>query len=355
MGRLLSWHKCVHTFARRKGRGHSASVCIRFGGALILTTGAWALWKTQGFKLYQSAKGQEVANVKATNAQYVISFQLVLIAASVALVYDTTQSLKQKTGLPVVNQILSWIVLGVSSAIPFLYGLRSNHHFLQRLTVICLAFSPTIILLSISYETLFYYFFCVTVLLWMLIERRLYAAEDLQPGNNAVRTLKARDARTALTFLFFINVAFFGTGNVASLSSFSLESVYRLTTVFNPFLWGALLIAKILIPFFVVSAVLGVLARSLDLPAFSLFLIVLSVTDVQTLNFFFLVRDDGSWLEIGTSISHFCISEMFLIFTILLFWLSHLLVGRAVVTREGQKTVSTGVNDNTLSRKDKIA
>lgn len=295
-----------------------------------------------------------------------------MIVASVVLVYDTTRSLREKTGLPVVNQIVSWIVLGknlvlilmdllslvcvaencivtlmdfwftrlvVSSSIPFVYGLRSNHHFLQRLTIIFLAFAPTMILLSLSYETLFYYFFCASILLWMLIERTLYAIEgphlDASP-----RALRPRDARTALIFLFFINVAFFGTGNIASVSGFQLESVYRLTTAFNPFFMGGLLVAKVLVPFLAVSAVLGVLARTLDLPSFALFLVVLSVTDVQTLNFFYLVRDDGSWLEIGTSISHFCISEGFLVLTILLFWVSHLLVGGAVVTRVGEGKAS---------------
>lgn len=188
-------------------------------------------------------------------------------------------------------------------------------------------------LLSISYEMLFYVCFCTTVLLWLETERALY--RDSKSSLN--RPLQASDMRSALLFLFFINVAFFGTGNVASLSSFSLESVYRFVTIFNPFLMGSLLIVKILIPFFVVSAVLGVLSSSLDLPPFSLFLAVLTVTDVQTINFFFFVSDYGSWLEIGTSISHFCISELFIIFSIVLFLLSRLLVGHLIIPRLTQK------------------
>jgi len=72
----------------------------------------------------------------------------------------------------------------------------------------------------------------------------------------------------------------------------------------------------------------GTLSISLQLPPFSLFLLVLSVTDILTLNFFFLVRDSGSWLEIGTSISHFVISSAFIVFLIVLFSISHILVGR---------------------------
>ncbi|CAJ0753836.1 3262_t:CDS:10 [Entrophospora sp. SA101] len=93
-------------------------------------------------------------------------------------------------------------------------------------------------------------------------------------------------------FMVQFQIAFFGTGNVASLSSFSLSSVYRLTTIFDPFLMGALLLLKILIPFFIVSS------------------------------------DYGSWLEIGTTISHFVISNLFSLFMIILFGLSEILVGK---------------------------
>lgn len=140
--------------------------------------------------------------------------------------------------------------------------------------------------------------------------------------------------RVASFFLFFVNIAFFGTGNMASISSFTIESVYRFTTVFDPFLMGALLIFKILIPFFLLSSALSLLSRCLELPPFSLFLLVLSTTDVMTLNFFFLVRDSGSWLEIGTTISHFCIASAFIVFQILLFSMSHLLVGGVLIPQK---------------------
>lgn len=68
--------------------------------------------------------------------------------------------------------------------------------------------------------------------------------------------------------------------------------------------------------------------------------------DVITLNFFFLVRDNGSWLEIGTSISHFVIASTFEVLSVLLFGLSSLLVsgvhiGSGVGGRQ-QKAVAVG-------------
>ncbi|CEI92103.1 hypothetical protein RMCBS344292_06375 [Rhizopus microsporus] len=287
------------------------------GGAVAIIMGTWMLWKLD--KLNRVTKKQKI----------IIYIQLCMIAGSMAIVYSTSISLKNREGLPELNQIASWCIIAISSVFPFVYRGSSHDDYLSRLLVICLAFTPLMTLLSISYELLFYVFFCSTVLLWMEIERSLYKYSRY----SVVRALKPSDGRAAVLFMFFVNVAFFGTGNVASLSSFSLESVYRFTTVFNPFLMGALLILKILIPFFVISSVLGIISSSLDLQPFTLFLIVMSITDIQTINFFYFVTDYGSWLEIGTSISHFCISELFIIFTIILFLLSRTLVGHLALPK----------------------
>ena len=174
--------------------------------------------------------------------------------------------------------------------------------------------------------------------------KKIVPADDIYStkyiSKQQFRALGSSDLRTAVIFLLFINVAFFGTGNIASVSSFSLESVYRFTTIFDPFLMAFLLIIKMWVPFFLLSAVFGILSRSLDLPAFSLFLLVLSTTDVMTLNFFFLVRDDGSWLEIGTTISHFIIASAFIVFQIILFTISHFLVGKVLIPPVSHKKLN---------------
>jgi phosphatidylinositol glycan class N len=156
--------------------------------------------------------------------------------------------------------------------VPFLHIWSPSHHYLHRLAIIFLAFAPTFIILTISYEGLFYVTFFTTLVLWSELETKLAATMDAPVFVNAAngtsgtngtnganghaftpnpsfRKLALSDARIALFFFFLLQTGFFGTGNVASISAFSLESVYRLVPVFDPFLMSALLIFKLLIPF----------------------------------------------------------------------------------------------------------
>ncbi|KAJ2339473.1 Glycosyl phosphatidyl inositol anchor synthesis, partial [Coemansia sp. RSA 2618] len=282
-----------------------------------------------------------------------------LVALATVLGPLTSKETERRGYLPRLYQLSCWAVLLTATLLPFVHGSRRSHgggardqHYLYRLVTIYLAFATPFVLLTVSYESLFYFAYSAVLLLWLAIERALYYEKaelqlmapvrttrlsQLTPSALEPRRLGLGDMRLGIMFLFFVNVAFFGTGNVASLASFSIDSVYRLITIFDPFLMSALLLFKIFIPFFLVSAVFGVLNRSLELPPFSLFLFVLSTTDVMTVNFFFLVRDDGSWLDIGMSISHFCISGLFVLFTIVLFVLSHVFVGKVLIPTESKQ------------------
>lgn len=201
--------------------------------------------------------------------------------------------------------------------------------------VIFLTFSPTFIILAISWEGLFYFMFCMTLVTWVRLEHAIYVHTSTttiksngsaasKPTTTSTTTVDGRtyhyraltlsDTRVALFFFFLLQSAFFSTGNVASISTFSLDSVRRLIPVFNPFSQGALLILQILIPFAIISANLGILNRRLEVPPSALFMVVMSISDVMTLNFFYMVRDEGSWLDIGMTISHFCIASALCVF-----------------------------------------
>ena len=251
---------------------------------------------------------------------------------------------------------------------PFIHKLYPNTHYLHRLVVIFLTFSPTFVILTISYEGLFYLAFCITLVAWVRMEHHVYsltlnqrpvsplptpkpldkALSDVaaqlssdEYAGHQYRALTLADSRTALFFFFFLQSAFFSTGNIASVSSFSMDSVYRLIPVFDPFSQGALLLLKILIPFAVISAHLGVLNRRLGVAPSALFMIVMAVSDVLTLNFFWLVRDEGSWLDIGTSISHFGIASLLCAFVAMLELLSEVFVGGVEVDHEQRSEKAT--------------
>ena len=92
-----------------------------------------------------------------------------------------------------------------------------------------------------------------------------------------------------------------------------------------------LLILKIFIPFILPSICSSIICRIVDLPVFSIFALTTSLTDLGTINFFLHVRDEGSWLDIGVSISHFVIANCIQIFSVVLYCLTYFLSRKAKV------------------------
>lgn len=60
-------------------------------------------------------------------------------------------------------------------------------------------------------------------------------------------------------------------------------------------------------------------------------MLVTAFSDVLTMNFFWMVRDEGSWLDIGSSISHFCIASLLCVFVACLELLSEVFVSGVLV------------------------
>lgn len=69
-----------------------------------------------------------------------------------------------------------------------------------------------------------------------------------------------------------------------------------------------------MIPFALISANLGILNKRMGVAPSALFMLVMAVSDVLTLYFFWVVKDEGSWLEIGSTISHFVIASLMCVF-----------------------------------------
>ena len=133
--------------------------------------------------------------------------------------------------------------------------------------------------------------------------------------------------RIAFMFVYYIFISFFGTGNVASINSFDIASTYCFQTVFNPWIQGMVLAIKVLVPFLMVTLVFRSMDSTTVLPMKSIFLIILLLTDIMSMHFFFWVKDEGSWLDIGQSLSHFLINLVFVIFLIPVYKLSSYVTG----------------------------
>nr|XP_035939746.1 GPI ethanolamine phosphate transferase 1-like isoform X1 [Halichoerus grypus] len=236
-------------------------------------------------------------------------FQMLSIVLSMCVVYTTHDSLLKKQGLPLFNQIISWITLASSFVLPLL----SPTSLFERLFSILLSSMSAYLLLSTGYEALFPLVLSCLMFVWIQVEQETLQqlsvsykqkVTSLQftynPDITQFRQIYLDDVRRAFFLVFFLVTAFFGTGNIASVNSFDLASVYCFLTVFSPFMMGALMMWK---PF----------------------LMVLIISDIMALHFFFLVKDYGSWLDIGTSISQYVIVMSMTIVLVFLNGLAHLL------------------------------
>ncbi|KAL9090469.1 MAG: hypothetical protein Q9165_005230 [Trypethelium subeluteriae] len=361
---------------------------ILVGGGLMLAVGVLYLLYEKSIIIQTNPTEEELASASVDSlSRMILGGQVGLVALAMLVTRSSVLSLQARKGLPLGTQVVGWLVLIASLTVPFLHGLQPNNHYLHRLMVLFLSFAPIFIILTISYEGLFYFAFFTTLISWVRLEHRIYThvnstppdptntttpsssppktngnatspTFELNPLTPALATAQARltslsksasyrrlslaDARIALFFLFLLQSGFFSTGNIASISSFSLDAVNRLIPVFDPFSQGALLLLKILIPFACISANLGILNRRLGVAPSALFMVVMAISDVMTLNFFYMVRDEGSWLDIGTSISHFVIASLLCVFVAGLEFVSEALVSGVEFGDEEQKRKSVG-------------
>ncbi|KAG9243405.1 GPI ethanolamine phosphate transferas-like protein [Calycina marina] len=300
---------------------------ILLGGSIMVLIGVLYLICERNLLAKSKFPGDFTNPADSSISRILLGVQIGFIAMAMIVTQSSVVSLQAKLGLPRGNQIVGWLVLILPFFMPFLHRFQPNNHFLQRLIIIFLTFSPLFVILTISFEGIFYLGFSITLITWVHLEHAVYKAtlqstlanqpsaalpSSLSPS--PYRSLTLADLRTALFFLTLLQSAFFSTGNVASISSFSLDSVYRLVPVFDPFSQGALLFLKLMVPFALISANLGILNKRLGVAPSALFMLVMALGDMLTLHFFWVVRDEGSWLEIGSTISHFCIASLLCVF-----------------------------------------
>ena len=100
------------------------------------------------------------------------------------------------------------------------------------------------------------------------------------------------------------------TGNVASISGFTMSSVFRFISTYLPILITALIMIKILLPSLFVTLALSEICKIYNYSIWDSLFMLVAFSQIMNIRFFFNIRDFGSWKDIGLSISYFIITNV---------------------------------------------
>ncbi|KAK9104670.1 hypothetical protein Scep_021514 [Stephania cephalantha] len=342
---IFLWVSCwiLSTFTLMPAEIPDNTMLVIASGAMIILVGIAARWLDSIIEGNKSWLGILGCGKQKPKSQMLFYSQVLLVGLSAGMVWLSTSHRTENQELLMLHQLINWSMAGVnhlnetkesflswttigkpsvsytfciSMVLPFF----ASEYLLARLTSIFLGFAPPfyfyqlgISLPYLLYEAVFYGALGLVLMSWILYESALLYSNRSAMSSN-VRDTKGKtlehddrclvlsDIRVPLTFLVLFNVAFFGTGNFASIASFEISSVYRFITIFSPFLMAALLIFKLFIPFMLVMKfypALSVPWAGADLTNSIEVIINLAVT----------VRNTGSWMEIAKLVEHVLAAE----------------------------------------------
>uniref|UniRef100_A0A8C8GED7 GPI ethanolamine phosphate transferase 1 n=1 Tax=Oncorhynchus tshawytscha TaxID=74940 RepID=A0A8C8GED7_ONCTS len=320
--RRLSWVLCclfLATFPMMPVVGREANIhMVTCAGVLSLFISTFYLWLAR-----------KRTTLHLTD-RYLLTFQVRNVSVCAYVPTSTHSSLQLKQGLPLLNQMISWTTLGSSLFVPLLSSTRLFH----RLLSIFLSLTATYLLLSTGSEALFPPVLSWLMFVWINIEQEAMLSQGISGRQELstldfseniditkIRQLKLDDIRRSYFFVSFSLVTLFDPA-----------SVYCFLTVFNPFIMGGLMMWKVIIPFIIVMCTFETIQLWKCHHILHHYLVLLSSSLHPSFlqHFFFLVQDYGSWLDIGTSISHYVIVMSMTIFLMLLSLMTHILTSGRV-------------------------
>uniref|UniRef100_A0AC34FNQ5 GPI ethanolamine phosphate transferase 1 n=1 Tax=Panagrolaimus sp. ES5 TaxID=591445 RepID=A0AC34FNQ5_9BILA len=256
------------------------------------------------------------------------------------------------TTVPMVVKLFCWLSFPFGFTVPFFATQNLSERIICWLMALFLPYS----LLSLAYESLFVLLFSVLLFTYVRLEFSHLSDEQFfqlevhpksAPSTQAFEVhgpFNVREWKRALILVCLVEIAFFGTGNIASLNSFNPTFLRNFITVFSPFTMAALLIFKISIPFLLLGLAFAAILYLEHRILVRLSVLLMILTDSMAMIFFFYLRDEGSWLEIGISISNFVIS---MLSSGIVFLLLHLANFLLPITFDDLKTrfkIDTNVN-----------
>ena len=227
--------------------------------------------------------------MKQKNWKFIIRI-IYYILAIIIDVISTSDKIKKD-----IIHYLSWGLTGISLFPLPLYTSKEDNILLKAFIYVF----PFYILLTRSYESLFLIVFYNYLQLWIKLKFR----DNPQ---------KIYNFNLIDIFIYFsiTYASFFSTGNVASISGFTLSSVFRFFSVNYAMYITALILTKILLPTLFASSALFEICETYNYSTNDTLFILISMSEVMNIKFFFDIRDWGSWREIGMSIAYFIISDI---------------------------------------------
>lgn len=263
----------------------------------------------------------------------VLYLQLMLFLAAAINTLVIAYYVDNEKELSTVFHLISWIIFVVSLLItPF-----APTNLILRMGHIFSSFMSIYIMFCNYLEGPFILLLMLVLMQWIFYE---YKLKPLSRGNSIFYYDFARkpkevikdnsaDFRKSFFLLSFIIMSFFGTGNIASLSSFNPMWVRCFLTVFSPFTMFGLILVKITIPFLLVICAFRAVYLFSGRKVLNVFCIVLFYCDIIVLQFMFFVQDEGSWKEIGMQISKFIIVELISVIIISYYFIAYWLTTNA--------------------------
>uniref|UniRef100_A0A1B6CUA4 GPI ethanolamine phosphate transferase 1 n=1 Tax=Clastoptera arizonana TaxID=38151 RepID=A0A1B6CUA4_9HEMI len=270
--------------------------------------------------------------------------KLTMFPITIWVIYSTSNSFSNKHGLPLLNQLLSWAFLVISLIQPFI----SSTLVLPRLSNISLAFAVPYLFLCTGHEAFFLLAIFINLFIWLILEvivdknqQKILTSNFQNVSEDNDRSfVTLNDFRRSSFFLIYVIVSFFGTGNIASINSFDPVWVRCFLTVFSPFTMTLLIVCKTIIPLFLVSCTFRAINIITKTPIQYLLIIVLILSDIMGLHFLYAVKNKGSWLDIGTSISHYVIVQCLTLFIVVLYGIATIYTNYSLINNQAPKDQS---------------
>ncbi|KAL4429935.1 hypothetical protein ABPG74_000301 [Tetrahymena malaccensis] len=243
---------------------------------------------------------------------------IILYCGGISLYLRTVNSASVPTFIYGINWTILFSLVG---SLIFL-NLHKNSDPQLRLYSLVVIMINLSLLFGISYDTLFTLIFSFLLKTWVDHEKEVSVLIQDKQRIHPIHFY------TAFKFILIMNISFFGIQDLVSLGSFNYESVTRFLVNLKEILTLTLMIFKLAFPFLCGASAFIIVCKSAHkkISTVGLFMLSIIFAEISTINFFFMVRTEGTWQEKGSSVARFVISSMLTLLYVFLFFIAHLLL-----------------------------